>query len=256
MSLPNRIEIDNGITLIKIPKGVGVRGVNGFFQKADSKPQVKIHIQHDFYLSETAITSSQWKKMGMKDLSRFPTSITPVETVSRRLALQYIDRLNKNYPELDEIKGTFRLPTESEWEYSARAGDTSKRPRSDYVIGGVANSPKGGGAEFGSLEDYISRGAKPREAALSSTNSWGLKGMIGCVAEHCADPYVVGNRGVPNDGSVRKGPGKFINGVEHWAQRGGSFDINPSDLNYYWKAGIDMNEADARDGIRVAWSPD
>lgn len=255
MELPSVINLENGIRMVKIPKGNGVIGVNGFFQKPLFKPQIEVRIRHDYYLSETPVTSRQWKSLGLSDPSRFPNDDTPVESVSRRKALDFVSKMNTEYPTLDGIKGEFGLPTEAEWEYAARAGDRTKRPGPDYSFGG-SNITSLNLHEQGSLEqNYIAKGHKPRSVVSTTANSWGLKGMMGDVAEHCADPYIETNTGVPIDGSVRKGKGMMINGVEHWSQRGGSFDISPKQLNYYWKAGIDMNEADARDGIRLAWRP-
>ena len=252
----DKIKLDNGIILLRIPPGSGIIGVNGIFQPARNKPKIDVEISHTYYLSETPITSQQWESIGMRDPSRFSDAVTPVESVTRRLALAWIVKLNKKYPTVNGIRGEFRLPTEVEWEYAARAGDRSKKPGRDYDFLGMNVGKRGGGMVQGSLEaNFIAAGGKPRPVANLSANAWGLKGMIGDVAEHCADPYIETNSSTPRDGSVRKGRGNMFHGKEMFAQRGGSFDINPKDMTYYWKAGVSDYDADARDGMRIAWGP-
>jgi formylglycine-generating enzyme required for sulfatase activity len=252
--LPTVIEMANDIKLIKIPKGNGIIGVKGFFEPARNKPIIQVSINHDVYLSKTCITSRQWKSMGIADPSRFHDLDSPVESVSRRKALNFISMLNNQFPNIDGMEGKFRLPTEVEWEYSARAGDKSKRPGPDYHFGGMGK--RGSGPIQGSLEEsFISKGGRPNLVGEDSVNAWGFRGMIGGVAEHCVDPYVESNAKAPRDGSPRLGKGVIMEGDEMFSQRGGSFDINPKDLTYYWKAGVSMDDADARDGLRIAWVP-
>lgn len=257
--LPPAIAVPNGINLLKIPKTTGHIGDGGFFGLfvlPRNGPKIEVNINHDFYMAETCITSEQWLSLESKDPSKFTFDPScPVESVSRSMALSYIQKLNNNFPELEGISGTFRLPSEVEWEYSARAGDSSKRPGPDYSVGGMISSPTGGGLTHGSLDDFAERGGKTRPVLADSANAWGLRGMVGGVAEHCIDPYIETNRGLPKDGAPRKGRGLIVNGDEMFVQRGGSWDQNPSDLTYFWKAGIGMHDCDGRDGFRVVWTP-
>ena len=259
MKLGEALTISNGIKLLKIPKGSGFIGDGGFFGlfvTPRNGPKMKVNINHDFYLSETCITSEQWLSLESKDPSKFTTDPSmPVETITRAKALSYIKKLNKKFPEINGVSGLFRLPSEVEWEYSARAGDFSKKPGPDYDVGGLTTTKKGGGIHYGSLNDFSSKGGKTRPVMSESANAWGLRGMLGGVAEHCIDPYIETNNGLLINGRPRSGRGLLVDGDEMFTQKGGSWDQNPADLTFFWKAGIGMNDADGRDGFRVAWEP-
>jgi len=257
--LPAELEVPNGIKLIKIPTGsvlIGDGGFFGLFVLPRNGPRIKVNINHDFYMAETSVTSEQWLSLESKDPSKFTSEPSmPVETISRKMALSYIKKLNKKFPKINDISGVFRLPSEVEWEYSARAGDSSKKPGPDYNVGGMVTTKKGGGIHHGKLSDFSAKGGKTRPVMENSPNYWGLKGMLGGVAEHCIDPYIETNRGIPTNGDPRIGRGLIVAGDEMFVQRGGSWDQNPSDLTYFWKAGIGKNDCDGRDGFRVAWNP-
>ncbi|MEV0135822.1 SUMF1/EgtB/PvdO family nonheme iron enzyme [Dactylosporangium sp. NPDC050688] len=97
----------------------------------------------------------------------------------------------------------FRLPTEAEWEYAARAGTTTLTHRGDHVPD-----------EAELLERFV---AEDRVAA--SENVFGLAAM-GSLGELCEDVYVPGYDGAPVDGTARTGPGRRV-------VRGGAADLSP-----------------------------
>jgi sulfatase modifying factor 1 len=107
----------------------------------DEKPVRIVHITRAFALSETEVTQAQYQAVMGKNPSRYkdtPDSAQhPVETVSWFDAVQYCNRLS----ELEGLKPCYtiqgeqvewpdaacpgyRLPTEAEWEYAARAEQT------------------------------------------------------------------------------------------------------------------------------------
>ena len=99
MNFPASIVTPNGIKLVKIPKGngyIGDGGFFGFFVKPRNGPKIEVNLNHDFYMAETCITSEQWLSLESRDPSRFTFDPTcPVESVSRAMALSYIEKLNK-----------------------------------------------------------------------------------------------------------------------------------------------------------------
>ncbi len=76
-----------------------------------------------FYMSETEVTQGQWYEIMGDNPAEFKTGNPnmPVEKVSWDDAKIFIKRLNAK-----EGGDKYRLPTEEEWEYAARAGTTSK----------------------------------------------------------------------------------------------------------------------------------
>jgi formylglycine-generating enzyme required for sulfatase activity len=107
--------------------------------------------------------------------------------------------------DLDDLLAAmpFRLPSEAEWEYAARAGTTTLTFR---------GNGKPGAEQL--VEDF---GDERRTAAAE--NGFGLAGM-GSAAELCADAWIPGFRDAPADARPRTGDGPR-------AVRGGASDVYP-----------------------------
>jgi formylglycine-generating enzyme required for sulfatase activity len=172
-------------------------------------------ISKDFYLQTTEVTLVQWRAVMGKDFfgGRKGADNMPVVKVSWFDAQEFIKRLNQ------AADGHYRLPTEAEWEYAARAGTVSAYPWGDDIDCSRAmysNNPL-------KSEDCVAavraRGLgveQPAPVGQYPPNAWGLYDMAGNVWEWVADWYA------PYDPDARVDPAGPHSG-EMRVKRGGSW---------------------------------
>ena len=110
----------------------------------------------------------------------------PVDHVSWNDAHLFIDWLNS------KTDGGYRLPTEAEWEYAARAGSTTRYSWGDDVGQNRANCDHDCGDQW--------RHAAP--VGSFPANAWGLHDMHGNVFEYAQDCRNDSYMGAPSDGSA------------------------------------------------------
>lgn len=134
----------------------------------DETPQHQVTISKSFEMQTTEVTQSQWATvMGTKP-SYFEGSDHPVEMVSWYDTLEFIAKLNATRDGY-----LYRLPTEAEWEYAARAGNTSTYPENlDSIAWYAHNSDE-----------------ETHPVATKKANAWGLYDIHGNVWEWTADRY-------------------------------------------------------------------
>lgn len=148
----------------------------------------------DFLLSKFEVTQQVWQAVMNKNPSNFKHcgKHCPVERISWRDAKKFIRRLSS----MSALK--FRLPTEAEWEYAARAGSSKNQQNCK------ANSPHAVG--------------------IKQPNKWGFYDMSGNVWEWIEDwygPYA------KNKVINPRGPGSGVKRVI----RGGSFLNSAKECN-------------------------
>jgi formylglycine-generating enzyme required for sulfatase activity len=154
----------------------------------------------------------------------------PVINVNWEDAKKFVEWLSKR------TGRTYRLLTEAEWEYAARAGTTTRYSFGDEI------AALGDHAWFGE-----NSGSHPHPVGEKKPNAFGLHDMHGNVSEWVEDCYHEGYHGAPTDGSIWAANCIYDPRRVH---RGGSWNYRPDLLR---SAGRDSS-SDARNdniGFRV-----
>ena len=108
-----------GMTFVLIPPGEFRMGSDDKDANQDERPVHTVRLTQAFYLGKYEVTQGQWQAVMGKNPSRFTGDTNrPVEQVSWDDVQEFIRRLNAR-----EGGAQYRLPTEAEWEYAARAGE-------------------------------------------------------------------------------------------------------------------------------------
>ena len=152
------------LAMVALPAGSFYMGSADRGSSRDEQPVHAMTVAA-FYLDSTEVTQGAYRALTHRNPSRNTgCDSCPVEKVTWREANDYCQRQGK------------RLPTETEWEYAARAGSTGA-----YFWGESAAG----------LERYTgpltARSAFPVRS--TTPNAWGLYEMAGNVSEWVADWY-------------------------------------------------------------------
>ncbi len=172
--------------LVRLPGGSFRMGSN---EDPSEAPVHSVRVQ-PFALGRFPVTVGEWNQCVAANACTSPLdgdAMAPARNLSWTDAQQYVAWLSKSTGQ------NYRLPTEAEWEYAARAGTGSRYWWGDKIVPKMANC-KGCGEPY-----------DPRQPALVSSspaNPLGLHGLAGGVAQWVADCWHPNYQGAPADGSA------------------------------------------------------
>ena len=150
-------------------------------------PRHQVTIRRPFYLGKYEVTQAQWTAVMGTNPSQFSNCDTcPVDSVSWDDTQAFLRELNRR------VQGQpYRLPTEAEWEYAARAGTSTA-----YSFGA-------GEQQLGLYAWYADNaGGKTHPVGGKRPNAFGLYDVHGNVKEWVQDCWNETYSGAPTDGSV------------------------------------------------------
>jgi len=173
-----------GMTFVKINPGTFLMGSpEDEPGRSDKETLHQVTLTKGYYLQTTEVTQGQWKNvMGPfinPSLNQVCGDDCPVENVSWNDAKDFIAKLNEK-----ENTNQYRLPTEAEWEYAARAGTTTPFAFGDCLLTSQANY--NGNYPLSGCTAGVYRATIIPVASLA-LNDWGLYDMHGNVSELCSD---------------------------------------------------------------------
>ncbi len=171
--MPTELTNTIGMEFVRIPAGEFRMGSleEEVGRGNNEGPVHTVAISWAFYMGKHEVTQGQWEAVMGGNPSRFKNcgADCPVEQVSWDEVQAFIRALD----EQEGVPGRYRLPTEAEWEYAARAGTAEDR--------------------YGGLDEiaWYSGNSDDRThlAGRKAANAWGLHDMLGNVWEWVADWY-------------------------------------------------------------------
>ena len=167
--------------MVVIPAGTFVMGSNN---SPLEQPTHSVAVR-SFLMGKTEVTQELWMSVMGINPSQNKGRALPVDRVSWDDVQQFIAKLNQRTGQM------YRLPSEAEWEYAARAGTTTEWSH---------------GNNESALINYAwydgNSGRKTQEVGQKLPNAFGLYDMHGNVWELTQDCWHETYAGAPTDGSA------------------------------------------------------
>jgi len=212
--------------MVVIPAGSFRMGNLSVGGDDDEKPVHQVTIPRVFAVGKYEVTQAEWEAVMGSNPSRFKGSRNPVEGVSWDDARAFVRRLSA------KTAKRYRLLSEAEWEYAARAGTATKYSWGNGFDSNRASNNQNNTVPVGGY----------------APNAFGLYDMHGNVWEWVEDCWHDSYNGAPTDGGAWASGG----GCSRRVLRGGSWDYRPRDLR---SANRRRDATDFRDdlnGFRIA----
>lgn len=185
-----------------------------------------IRITNGFWFAVTELTHCQYQ-FGIDPTKQIGGSDLPQGGLSWNLAAEWLRGVtNRGW-------GTYRLPTEAEWEYVCQAG---------------ALRHFGSSAPPEDIGNFARVGASPLPVASLSPNEWGFYDMNGNLRELCSDWFSF----TPPSGIDPSGPSS---GTER-VRRGGGYDTAPEDGTCGCRDSDEPGQRRGSHGVRLVREPD
>ena len=218
--------------MVVIPAGSFEMGSN---ESADEQPVHRVYVP-SFLIGKTEVTQGQWKAVMGSNPSYFGScgDDCPVERVTWNEAQVFAQRLSQ------KTGKQYRLPSEAEWEYAARAGSNTKWSFGDN------ESQLGDYAWFSANSQN-----KTQRVAQKKPNAFGLFDMHGNVREWTQDCWHDNYAGAPTDGSAWTTSCNNNRRV----LRGGFWGLYPADLRSANRDRISPDNRNFDYGLRLARTP-
>lgn len=167
------IKVEGGTFEMKETMSVGLLGTSYRVQKTTLS---------DYFIGETQVTQALWQAVMGCNPSKFKGDNLPVENVSWNDCQDFISKLNQYTGRV------FRLPTEAEWEFAARGGNSCRMYK--YSGSNILD-------EVAWNRDNSSNETHP--VGTKKPNELGIYDMSGNVCEWCNDWYGVFKSGKVSD---------------------------------------------------------
>ncbi|MCW8931607.1 MAG: SUMF1/EgtB/PvdO family nonheme iron enzyme [Gammaproteobacteria bacterium] len=233
-----------GMDFIRVKAGTFMMGsplneADRFFNEVPHE----VKLTKDFYLGKYEVTQREWQMIMGKNPSYFKNcgGNCPVDSVSWNKVQEFIRRLNERAKKRGE-RGGYRLPTEAEWEYAARAGTNTPFSFGENItttqVNYNGNEPYNGSKVGDSNVKTIA-------ACSLQANAWGFYEMHGNVWEWVSDIYDDYPERSVTDPNVQSGGSRRVN-------RGGSWDDDAGYCRSAFRGRLKPNSSDNDLGFRLA----
>jgi formylglycine-generating enzyme required for sulfatase activity len=223
-------DCDDCPDMVVIPRGNFRMGDLNWAGEKNEKPVHRVNFDYSFAVGKFEITQHQWRSVMGYNPSHFKGDNRPVENVSWNDVHKYLQKLNEELVLKGHVN-RYRLLSEAEWEYVARAGSTSK-----YHFG-----------DSFSLSPVNIRGSQTVEVGRFPANDFGLHEVHGNVWEWVEDCWNKNYAGAPTDG-------------KSWSSgscgarvlRGGSWKHGPGNGRSAYRVSDNSSVQNNNNGFRVA----
>jgi formylglycine-generating enzyme required for sulfatase activity len=220
--------------MVAIPPGTFTMGSK---EDADEKPERHVAVKRRFALGRFPVTFAEWDVFTAEVPSAYVPhdhgwgrGAHPVIDVSYDDARAYCGWLS------EKTGASYRLPSEAEWEYCARAGSVLRYPWGENYVAGMATCAEAARADSGTTPVGGRR-----------ANGFGLYDMLGNVWEWVEDLYRVGYEGAPEEADCWQGG---IAGLS--LLRGGSWEVTPEYVRPAYRHAAVSSQRWRDAGFRVA----
>ncbi len=178
-----------GMTFVLVPAGTFTMGTTDRQPGEMPRTPHEVTLTKAFYIQTTEVTQAQWGQvMNMEPWASCRTNVLegdnyPAVYMTWSEIQDFILKLTL------KGEGTYRLPTEAEWEYACRAGSKTRYSFGDAEEALDRYAWYNPGSQQMMDMQWQQRGLYPHKVATKKPNRWGLFDMHGNVLEVCQDGF-------------------------------------------------------------------